>query len=287
MRVAIAVVVVLLVLSQSAFIVREGEQALVFQLGKHERTIKSPGLAFKIPFIQNVRFFSTKVLGSEARSSDEYMTLDKKRLIVDTVGRWIISDPLLFYQSVRDQTGAAARLNDIVFARLRQEIGNNNFREFIRENRELIMREVTKGAAEQAKRFGITVLDVRIKRVDLPEEVQASVFARMKAERERIAKRYRAEGDQQARAVRADANKQREIMLAEAYKQSQTLRGVGDAEAASIYGEAYGKDKEFFSFTRHLEVYKRVLNTDTSLIMQPNSDLLKYLEAPNPANRTR
>jgi modulator of FtsH protease HflC len=280
-RVVLAVVVLLLVLlSQSVFLVTEGEQALVFQLGKHERTIREQGLYYRIPLIQEVRTLASKVLSADARSADEYMTMDKKRLIVDTVSRWKIEDPLLFYQTVRDYHGALMRLNAIIFGSLRQEIGNYNFRDFIREKREHIMRKVATGTAEQARRMGISIIDVRIKRVDLPEEVQASVFARMKAERERIAKRYRAEGDQQAREIRAKADKDREIILAEAYKQSQTLRGEGDAEATAIYASAYSKDAEFFSFLRRLEVYKNVLPHDTSILLRPDTELMKYLESP-------
>ncbi len=279
-KIAIAIIVILIIISQTFFVVKEGQQALVFQLGKHERTIREPGLHIKIPFIQNVKILVNKVLAADARSADEYMTLDKKRLIVDTVSRWKIEDPLLFYQSVRDYQGAIARLNDIIFAKLRQEIGNHYFREFIREKREYIMTQVAVGTSEQAKRFGINVIDVRIKRVDLPEEVQASVFARMKAERERIAKRYRAEGDQLAREIRADANKKKEIILAEAYKQAQILRGEGDAKSTSTYAAAYTQDEEFYSFLKRLEVYTKVLKNDTAIMMRPDSNLLRYLQSP-------
>jgi len=165
---------------------------------------------------------------------------------------------------------------------LRQEIANHDFKDFIRTEREDIMKSVTDGTAELAKRFGIDVIDVRIKRVDLPEEVQNSVFARMKAERERIAKRYRAEGDEQAREIRANANKEKEIMLAEAYRKSQALRGTGDAEATAVYAEAYSKDEEFYSFTRHLEVYQRVFGAETTILLTPDSDLLRYLDTPSP-----
>ena len=257
LRIAIIAVVCLVVLSQSVFVVNEWEQAIILQLGKPERTIREPGLYFKYPFVQDVTTFDKRVLAAEARPA-EYITLDKKRLTVDTVSRWKIDDPLIFYQTVTNPVGATARLNNIISTRLRQEVANHNFKEFIREKREFIMDQVTKGTADLAKQFGIQVLDVRIKRVDLPEEVLASVFARMKAERERIAKRYRAEGDEQARQIRADANKEKEIILAEAYKTAETLRGDGDAEATHIYADAYAKDAEFYSFMRHLEVYQKV-----------------------------
>jgi membrane protease subunit HflC len=223
--------------------------------------------------------FEKRILAAEARPA-EYITLDKKRLTVDTVSRWRISQPLLFYQTVRNYAGAIARLNDITFARLRQEIGNHNFKEFIREERERIMNQVTSGVEEQARRFGIEVIDVRIRRVDLPEEVQNSVFARMKAERERIAKRYRAEGDEQAREIRASADKDKEILLAEAYGKAQALKGEGEAESAKIYAEAYNKDIDFFRFVRTLESYKTIFKENTTFLLKPDSSLLRFLESP-------
>jgi membrane protease subunit HflC len=279
-KILVAVIVAAILVSQSLFVVYEPEQALVLQFGKPERIIREPGLYAKIPLIQELIILDKRVMAAEARPA-EYLTLDKKRLTVDTVARWQIEKPLMFYQTVRNYTGAIARLNDVIFARLRQEIGNHNFRDFIQERRELIMKEVTAGTEEQAKRFGISVVDVRIKRVDLPEEVQASVFARMKAERERMAMRYRAEGDEQAREIRANANKEKEIILAEAYRHAQKFRGEGDAEATAIYAAAYGKDEEFYSFLRHLEVYKKVFGAETSLLLRPDSQLLRFLDSPD------
>lgn len=280
-RIVIIVILVLLALSQTAFVINEREQALILQIGHPKRVIKDPGLYFKIPMIQQLLLFDKRILAADARPA-EYITLDKKRLTVDTVSRWRIAEPLLFYRTVRDYRGATARLYDIIGGRLRQEIANHNFKDFIRAERETIMQEVTKGTAEGAKRFGIQVVDVRIKRVDLPSEVQASVFARMRAERERIAKRYRAEGDERAREIRAEADKEREIILAEAYKEAQTVRGAGDAQATSIYAEAFSQDAEFYSFVKHLEVYEKVFNTGTTILLRPDSELLRFLETPNP-----
>ena len=173
-----------------------------------------------------------------------------------------------------------ARLDDIISARLRQEIATHNFLDLIREKREDIMAIVTKDTRETAKSFGIEVTDVRIKRLDLPEEVQASVFARMRAERERIAKRYRAEGEEQAQQLRATADREREVILATAYETSESLKGEGDAEATSIYANAFGKDAEFYAFTRRLQTYEKILNTDTTLVLNPDSELLNYLQSP-------
>jgi modulator of FtsH protease HflC len=279
LRILLVVVVLLVLVLQSAFIVKPFDQGIVLQFGKPVRIILEPGLYFRYPFVQEFIQLDKRVLGMDAKP-EEYITLDKKRLMVDTISRWRIVKPLLFYQTVRDLVGANARLNDVIVGRLRQEIAGRNFKDFIREEREAIMAQVTEGAAEKAQGFGITVIDVRIRRVDLPEEVQASVFARMKAERERIAKRYRAEGDEQAREIRANAQREKEILLAEAYRTAEVLRGEGDAGAVEIYAEAYGQDPEFFSFVRHLEVYKRVFNADTTLLLRPNSDILKYLNGP-------
>lgn len=273
--------VIVFIASQSLFIVQEWEQGLILEFGKPVRIIQEPGLYAKYPFIQELLVFEKRILAAEARPA-EYITLDKKRLTVDTVSRWLITDPLAFYQTVRNYSGAIARLNDIIFARVRQEIANHNFKDFIREERERIMAQVTTGTEEQAKRFGIKVIDVRIRRVDLPEEVQNSVFARMKAERERIAKRYRAEGEEQAREIRANANKEREIILAEAYRKAETLRGVGDAEATRIYAKAYGQDQDFFSFIRHIDAYERIFASDTTLLLRPDSQLMRFFDTPFP-----
>lgn len=267
--------------SQSLFIIQEWEQGLILEFGKPVRIIQEPGLYVKYPFIQELLLFERRILAAEARPA-EYITLDKKRLTVDTVSRWLITDPLAFYQTVRNYSGAIARLNDIIFARVRQEIANHNFKDFIREERERIMAQVTTGTEEQAKRFGIKVIDVRIRRVDLPEEVQNSVFARMKAERERIAKRYRAEGEEQAREIRANANKEREIILAEAYRKAETLRGQGDSEATRIYAKAYGQDQDFFSFIRHIDAYERIFATESTLLLRPDSHFMRFFDSPFP-----
>ena len=278
-KIIVGVIVLVFLLLQSAFIIGEWEQGIVLYLGAPVRTIREPGLYFKYPFVQDLIAFDKRILAAEARPA-EYITLDKKRLTVDTVSRWKIEDPLLFYQTVKNPVGAIARLNNIIMTRLREEVAKRNFQSFIREDREKIIEQVTKGTVVEVHRFGIRVIDVRIKRVDLPEEVQASVFARMKAEREREAKRYRAEGEEQALEIRANANKETKIISAEAYKQSEKLRGEGDAEATTIYAKAYGKDPDFYSFVRHLDVYQKSFGSDTTMLLRPDSSLLRYLESP-------
>lgn len=266
--------------SQAAFTIGEWEQGMIIQFGNPKRILQEPGLYFKLPFVQNLVRFDKRVLTTDAQTA-EYLTLDKKRVEVDQVSRWRIQNPLDFYRSVRDQPRAMARLDDIISARLRQGIARHNFLDLIRENREAIMEAVTKDTRETAKAFGIEVIDVRIKRLDLPREVQASVFARMRAERERIAKRYRAEGEERAREIRAGADREREVILATAYETSQKLSGEGDAQATAIYAQAFGQDPEFYAFTRRLQAYEKILGPGTTLMLRPDSELLSYLQSPS------
>lgn len=278
-KLVIILAAVAFLLSQTAFVVYEGEQAFVLYFGVVSQECPNPGLYFKFPFVQDLHVFEKRIMAADVRP-DEYITLDKKRLTVDIVSRWQITEPIVFYRTVQDPMGARSRLNDIITGRVRKQVASHNFIEFIREKREQIMGQVTKETREAAKSFGLNVVDVRIKRLDLPNEVQASVFARMKAERERIAKRYRAEGEEKAREIRADADKQHNITLADAYRKAETLRGEGDAEAAVIYAGSYGKNEEFYSFVRHLDVYRKVLGSGTTLLLRSDSRLMQFLDSP-------
>ena len=264
---------------QSMYVVGEWQQGLVFQFGDPVRVVRDPGLYFKAPLIQDLVLLDKRVLGTEPQTA-EYLTLDKKRLLVDHVSRWQITDPLLFYRTVNSESVAMARLDQVIAGRLREEIANHNFIDIVREKREEIVATVTDGTQEAAASFGITLLDVRIMRIDLPREVQASVFARMQAERNRIAKRYRAEGEERAREIRATADKEREIILATAYGESQILRGEGDAQAALVTAQAFGQDLEFYALVRRLQVYEAILGEGATIILPPDSDLLRYLESP-------
>jgi len=268
-----------LLLSSATFTIDEKEQAIITQFGKYIRTIKEPGLHFKIPMIQTLHLLEKRVLTTEAVAV-EYITLDKKRVVVDHVSRWKIEDPLEFYQSVRTEAGALARLEDILVARLRQEIAKHDFIGFIREEREKIVETVGKEAHELAKRFGIRIIDVRIKRADLPKEVQASVYARMQAERHRIAMRYRSEGEQRSREIKAETDKEKEIILAKAYEQQMKLFGEGDGRATEIYASSYEQDKEFYSFLRRLQTYEQLFEGKTTILLDSDSDLLKYFKSP-------
>lgn len=277
--VIILAIIGLVVIGGMTFTIDEKEQAIITQFGKYIRTIKEPGLHFKIPLIQTLHRFESRVLAQDA-AAVEYITLDKKRVVVDHISRWKIEDPLEFYRSVRTETGALARLEDIVVARLRQEIAKHTFISFIREEREKIVEEVAREANELAKRFGIKIIDVRIKRADLPKEVQASVYARMQAERHRIAKRYRAEGEQRSREIRAETDKEKEIILAKAYEQQMKLFGEGDARATAIYAAAYEQDPEFYSFLRRLHTYEKMAEGKTILLFEADAELLNYFRSP-------
>jgi len=279
MAIVVLIFIGLLLVSGAAFTIDEKEQAIITQFGKYVRTIKEPGLNFKIPFIQTLNLFDKRVLTTDAIAV-EYITLDKKRVVVDHVSRWKIEDPLEFYRSVRTEAGALARLEDILVARLRQEIAKHPFIGFIREEREKIVETVAKDAHEQAKRFGIKIIDVRIKRADLPKEVQASVYARMQAERHRIAKRYRAEGEQRSKEIKAETDKEKEIILAKAYSQQMKLFGEGDGRATEIYISSFEQDTEFYSFLRRLQTYEQLFEGKTTILLESDSELLKYFKSP-------
>ncbi|MCH7915233.1 MAG: protease modulator HflC [Deltaproteobacteria bacterium] len=272
----VLVVVLLIVGAQTVFIVGEWEQAIIIQLGKFKRAIKEPGLNWKIPFVQTAITLERRILASDAEPA-EYLTMDKKRVVVDHVTRWRIQDPLLFYKTVRNEAGARARLDEIVFSELRAELANREFASIIANEREPAMEAVAFRSSEKAKEFGIDVVDVRVKRADLPNEVQESVYARMRAERQRISKRYRSEGAEESAKITATTDKEKTIILAKAYEESQRRRGEGDAEATLIYGKAYGEDPEFYSFVRSLEAYDKFLSKKSTILLPQDSRILRYL----------
>ena len=281
-NITVAIVLVLLVgvvLSGVLFTIDETEQAIITQLGKYVRTVTEPGLNFKIPFLQSVHKFEDRVLEYDAAAAP-VITSDKKHLIIDNYARWKIVDPLKLYQTVRDESGGQARLDDIVFSELREEVARHTLTEIISVNRETIMEKVHKQCDEKAREYGVEVVDVRIKRADLPSEVARSVYARMKAERERIAKKYRSEGEEEAVKIRATTDKVKTILLAEAYREAEKVRGEGDAGAITIYAEAFEKDPEFYAFIRTLEAYEKSLGRDTTVILPSDSEFFQYLNPP-------
>lgn len=275
----IIIVLILIVANLSLFIVDETRQAIVLQLGKPIKAIQQPGLNWKLPFIQNVVYFEDRLLVYDAAPT-EIITKDKKTLIVDNYARWKITDPLRFLQTVRDLNGAQARLDDIIYSELRVDLGLFNMTEIVSEIREEIMERVTKISNEKSATYGIEILDVRIKRVDLPPENEKFIFDRMKAERERIAKQYRAEGQEESAKIIAETEKEKTIILAEAYKTAETTRGEGDAEAVKIYAQSFNKDPEFYKFLRTLDAYKITFKDKTTALLSADSEFLKYLSKP-------
>jgi modulator of FtsH protease HflC len=264
---------------QALFTLDEREQAIITQFGAYIRTITEPGLHVKLPFVQTVHRFDKRVLATDA-DPGEYLTLDKKRLVVDYVARWQIKDPLAFFISVATLDGARARIEDIVFSELRQAISTQDFAPVTAEQREPTMAAVANAARARTQAFGIELIDVRIKRADLPREVQQSVFARMVAERERIAKRYRSEGEEEAAKLRAETNKQREILLAQAYERSQRLQGEGDGSATAVYASAYEQNPRFYAFVRTLEAYDDILTPETLLVLPGDAAMFRLLNGP-------
>jgi membrane protease subunit HflC len=273
----IGVVVLLFVLGVSPlFVVDLTQSAIVVQLGKPVRSITEPGLQWKVPFIQDVTYFDKRLLDYDSGAQD-VITKDKKTLLIDNFAKWRITDPLKVYQAFQTQRSAYKRLDDIIYSELRVEVGRHDLSEIVSKTRSDIMAIVTKRGNEKAAAYGIEIVDVRIKRADLPEQNEKAVFARMQAEREREAKQYRAEGAEEAQKIRSEAEKDREILLAEAYKTAEELRGEGDAKAFKQYADAYRQDPKFFEFTRSMEAYKKTFNGRSTLILTPDSEFFKYL----------
>ena len=273
----IGVVVLLFVLGASPlFVVDLTQSAIVVQLGKPVRSITEPGLQWKVPFIQDVTYFDKRLLDYDSGAQD-VITKDKKTLLIDNFAKWRITDPLKVYQAFQTQRSAYKRLDDIIYSELRVEVGRHDLSEIVSKTRSDIMAIVTKRGNEKAAAYGIEIVDVRIKRADLPEQNEKAVFARMQAEREREAKQYRAEGAEEAQKIRSEAEKDREILLAEAYKTAEELRGEGDAKAFKQYADAYRQDPKFFEFTRSMEAYKKTFNGRSTLLLTPDSEFFKYL----------
>ncbi len=265
-----------ILLSQSVFVVDETQQVIILQFGEPVAIVRQPGLSLKRPFIQNVITFDKRVLSSDA-PPQEYLTADKKRLVVDHVTRWRIDDPLVFFQAVRTEAGARARLDDIVFSELRRELASVQFVDVISSQREAIEERVAQSTTAKAVEFGIYVLDVRTKRADLPKEVEQSVFDRMRAERQRESALVRAEGEEQGNIIRAQADRTATVTLAEGERQAQQLRGEGEAEAIRIYAEALGQDPEFYAFSRRLGSYATILKAGDRLIIPADAEFFRYL----------
>jgi membrane protease subunit HflC len=262
--------------SSSLFIVDQTEQALVLQLGEVRRVIRQPGLQMKRPFIENVVFYDNRVLDFEP-PHEEVIVSDQKRLVTDTYTRYRITNPLQFYQTVGTEAGVRARLAALVTGSLRRVLGNVTLGDILSDKRAGIMRQIRDDVAAQAKPFGIDVVDVRLRRADLPEENSQAIYARMQSEREQQARQYRGEGAEAAQNVRANAERERTVILAEAQRDAQRVRGNGDALAIKTYADAFGQDKEFFTFYRSLQAYREGLNgRDTSFVLSPDGYFFRY-----------
>ncbi len=274
--IVIFTLIILFVLS-TIIVVDETEQIVILQFGKPIKTITDPGLNFKLPApIQVSNSFDKRLLEYDV-PPEEILSRDKKSLIIDNYVRWRIVDPLLFLQTVRAIPTAKTRLDDIVYSELRQELGNHDMAEIITETRELIMEKVTIASNEETSKYGIEVIDVRIRRVDLPQENEASIYARMEAERKRQANKFRSEGEEEAQKIRAATDRDKTVILAEAYKTAEQIRGEGEAEALDIYATSFSKDPDFYEFLRTLETYEKVIDKKTTLVLPGDSKLFKAL----------
>ena len=276
----VILIVVIVVVSSAVYTVDQTKQAIVIQMGKPVGEISGPGLHFKIPFVQRVVFFERRILLYDAPPA-EILTKDKKNLVVDNYTKWRIVDPLRFYKTVKSEPGAQSRLDDIVYAQLRVELGQHELGDIVSKTRNEIMQTVTSKSDVLAEAYGIKVVDVRIKRADLPEQNERHVFDRMKAERERQAKQYRSEGEEESVKIKAKAEMERTIILAKAYKESEENKGIGDARSVKIYADAYKKDVNFFEFTRSLEAYKKTMKNDTTLVISPDVKFFNYIKGPH------
>ena len=264
-------------LQQALFVVNQTEQALVIQLGHPLSKIYKPGLHIKVPFIQNTVYFEARILDYDARPA-EALTSDLKSIVLDNYARWKIVDPLQFYRTMRTESNAQARLDAVIYSQIRAHVGRHTLTQVVADERTSIMESVTAKASEQMAEFGIEIVDVRIKRTDLPSENQRAIFDRMRAERERQATQYRSEGEEESTKIRSGAEKERAVILADARKKAEVLRGQGDAEATRIYAGAFSKAPEFFSFQRGLEALKKSLGSNTRMILTPDSPLIQPLK---------
>ena len=276
----VLVVVVLLVLSQSIYTVDQRQYAIKFQLGEFIDAQTEAGLYFKVPLAQNVKYFDRRILTLDAPKPDRITTSEKKPLNVDFIAYWRIIDVRKYYQSVQDDEELAKqRLAQVIRAILGQEINKRTIHEAISTERDKIMNTTRQRADADAKQIGVEIIDVRLRRVELPEEVLAQVYQRMESERKRVANELRSTGAAESEKIRADADRQREVILADAYKQAQKIKGDGDAKSAAIYAAAYGQDPEFYAFYRSLETYKSTFrNKNDVLVLDPNSEFFQYLK---------
>lgn len=277
----IGLVVILVGLGMSVFVVDQRQSAIVFQLGEVVRIKTEPGLGFKIPLLQNVRYFDSRILTLDTIEPERFITAEKKNVLVDSFVKWRIVDVKQYYISVGgDEIRAKTRLLQTVNSSMREEFGKRTIHEVVSGERDKIMEVLRTKADTDARKIGVEVLDVRLKRVDFPVEISDSVYRRMDAERKRVANELRATGNAESEKIRADADKQREVILAEAYREAQKTKGEGDAKASALYAAAFGRNPEFYSFYRSLEAYKQSFkNKSDMMVVDPSSAFFKYLKS--------
>lgn len=283
--VAAVVAAIIAILAATIFTVDQRQFAIVFQFGEVREVIRQPGLYFKWPLIQNVRYFDKRVLTLDSADPERFITSEKKNVLVDSFVKWKIVDPQLYYVSVGgDESRTRTRLSQTVNAGLREEFGKRTVHDVVSGERDKIMEQMRDKANLDAQKIGVQIVDVRVKRVDLLEEVSVSVYQRMEAERKRVANELRSEGAAEAEKTRADADRQREIIIAEAYREAQRARGEGDGKAAAIYAQAFNKNPEFYAFYRSLEAYRNSFRGKSDiLVVEPNADFFKYMRSMHPA----
>jgi modulator of FtsH protease HflC len=285
--VLIGLLALVILASMTLFTVDMRQNAIVFRLGETVQVIKAPGLYAKLPLIDNVRFFDTRILTLDSEEPERFITQEKKNVLVDSFVKFRIVDVLQYYISVGgDETRAKIRLSQAVNDSLRAEFGKRTIHEVVSGQRDQIIDLMRKKADADARKIGVEVLDVRLKRVDLPGEVSEAVYRRMEAERKRVANQLRSEGFAKSEEIRADADRQREIIIAEAYRKAQRIKGEGDARAAATYAQAFEQNPEFFTFYRSMEAYRQSFkNRSDVMVLDPSSDFFKYLESPSGRRR--
>ena len=275
----VIVALILAVVSGSLFTVNQTQQALVLQFGEPKRTIQEPGLAFKLPFIQDVTYYEKRVLSLIPQDAEEVILADQKRLQVDAYARYSIENPLLFYQTVRNERGARGRLEAIIDSSVRRALGRETLASILTGQRNDITRSIGEEVNASVASLGIKIIDVRLRRADYPTATSQNIFNRMKSEREREAKEFRATGEEEAQKIRADAEKTRTVILSEAQRESQEIRGAGDSQAIQIYADSFGQDADFFAFYRSMEAYRKSMNNSgTSLVLSPDSSFFRFFK---------
>jgi len=275
----VVVALILAAVSGSLFTVNQTQQALVLQFGEPKRTIQEPGLAFKLPFIQDVTYYEKRVLSLIPQDAEEVILADQKRLQVDAYARYRIEDPLLFYQTVRNERGARGRLEAIIDSSVRRALGRETLASILTGQRNDITRSIGEEVNASVASLGIKIIDVRLRRADYPTATSQNIFNRMKSEREREAKEFRATGEEEAQKIRADAEKTRTVILSKAQRESQEIRGAGDSQAIQIYADSFGQDADFFAFYRSMEAYRKSMNNNgTSLVLSPDSSFFRFFK---------